>query len=243
MEPPFITFSDLQNVVNESDQYALQPCLPPPSPALANSVTSTAYFLGPAQDWLQWDSSRECFCGTVSTTLASNSGSQRLDTYTILLELVAAMVVELPAGIRLEQVVRCALPLTVRRRPDSCAAFDEVPRGPSVYRPTASLRNLPCMRPPQQLGVVFEKSNGIGDSKDAEDTPLLCSQDPKEVYRLLRRKEDAGFGERPLKLNALSLARIHEAYDNSAGRAEEPITVRKAAGELGPSFPSFLGSV
>ena len=99
------------------------------------------------------------------------------------------------------------------------------------------------MRSPQQLGVVFERSNGTDNSKDAKDVQLLSLQDPKEVYRLLRRKEDAGFGERPLKLNALSLARIHEAYDNSAERFEEPITVRKAAGELGLSCSSFLGGV
>jgi hypothetical protein len=47
-------------------------------------------------------------------------GAQRHDVYTMPLELTTTLVKHFPDAIRYEIVIRCALPLSVKRRPDDC---------------------------------------------------------------------------------------------------------------------------
>ncbi|KAK4542314.1 hypothetical protein LTR36_006967 [Oleoguttula mirabilis] len=85
--------------------------------------TTIDYFLSPVEEeWLAWDDEHQCFHGAVPTRRAAEAGAGRLDAYTIPLELEAVVTRLFPSNIRLEQVIRIALPLTVRRRPDQCGS-------------------------------------------------------------------------------------------------------------------------
>ncbi|KAK6389359.1 hypothetical protein LTR65_006740 [Meristemomyces frigidus] len=118
---PFVQFPELCNVVGESERYILRPSMTMPGTSLLH--TTIDYFLSPVEEeWLAWDDEHQCFHGAVPTRRAAEAGAGRLDAYTIPLELEAVVTRLFPSNIRLEQVIRIALPLTVRRRPDQCGS-------------------------------------------------------------------------------------------------------------------------
>jgi hypothetical protein len=61
-------------------------------------------------------------------------GAEQHDVYTMPLELTTTMVKHFPDAIRYEIVIRCALPLSVKRRPDDC-------RSPSTLHPGRAVRS------------------------------------------------------------------------------------------------------
>lgn len=92
--------------------------------AKASSLPTTAEcFLSPVEDeWLRYDDDAQCFQGNLPIRRALMSGAGRLDSYTIPLTLNTVVTRYFPNGIRLEHIIRVAIPLTVRRRPDQCTS-------------------------------------------------------------------------------------------------------------------------
>jgi len=117
---PRLCFVDLCNVVSEGNRLRIEPSISRVRQWQGVLPMEATYFIGPAEDWLQWNKERERFEGNVPTHLAANAGSERQDAYTIPMELTATITKHFPAGIRFERVIRIALPLTVRRRPSRC---------------------------------------------------------------------------------------------------------------------------
>ena len=157
--PPRLGFHDLANVIAEGDEYNLKPTFPTRAHRAALAVTAE-YFVGPGTDcWIRWDDSTECFRGTISPTLASLVGAERFDTYTIPLELTARVTHHYPADIRFERIVRCALPLTVKRRPNRCA----------VDGPSAEYDRENCLLSLEDVKLLDRKAQG----RRAQSPPLL----------------------------------------------------------------------
>jgi hypothetical protein len=168
---PAVGFHNLSNVIAEGEEFNLKPTLPSRAHRAILSVAAE-YFVGPGTDgWIRWDGSQECFRGVIPPTLASHVGAERFESYTIPLELTARITKLFPADMRFERIFRCALPLTIKRRPNSCAV--------------------------DSLTADYDKENSHLSLDDA---------------KLMERK---GRGPRaqshPLRLDSLSLARLHDA--------------------------------
>ncbi|EMC94151.1 hypothetical protein BAUCODRAFT_222411 [Baudoinia panamericana UAMH 10762] len=139
---PLLGFRALANVVAEGEEFVLAPVAPNARVYGAVSPCSAEYFVGPAEDWLRWDADRECLHGTVPPHLAANQGAERLDCYTMGLEIMAIITKHFAGDIRLERVIRCGVPLTVRRRPDRCTDDEEMVMSPPLR--TLQTRVSPC---------------------------------------------------------------------------------------------------
>ena len=139
--PPTINFHNLQNAIAENDEFVLRPAVIASRPFSAMTDTDVEYYIGPAKDWLHWDASHSCFRGRVPPALASCTGVERQDTYTMPLELTASVIKHFPGHIRYESIMRCAFPLTIRRRPDACASDDDTFASPPLTNPTSILMN------------------------------------------------------------------------------------------------------
>ena len=190
---PTVHFHNLRNTIAEGEVFNLQPTVSIRA-GRASCPTLSEYFIGPGAGWLSWDDSTASFHGAVPAMMASLIGAERIDAYTIPLELTARSTRHF-GNMRLERILRCVLPLTVKRRAArcddrSCASPFSSPEKrtarPSLVRPS-------LMRSPVRPG----KEN---DSLSME-----------EVHKLLGRKAEARRTVSPLRLNSLSLARLHDA--------------------------------
>lgn len=124
-QPPVIEFEALENLTQEGARYVLKPRFEPYAgsfPIRQNYVVDS--------DWLHWDASISGFSGIVPSDIASAIGMQRSDTYTIPVKLTASISKLFPGDIRLESTIRCALPLTIKRRPEICRVSDHGLRSP-----------------------------------------------------------------------------------------------------------------
>ncbi|KAK3070759.1 hypothetical protein LTR53_009875, partial [Teratosphaeriaceae sp. CCFEE 6253] len=83
------------------------------------------YCVSATESWLRWDEPTHSIRGVVPQQRALDEGAARLDAYTFPLYLAAVLTQEFPGGVKLERVLRCAIPLTVKRRPDGCGAAAE----------------------------------------------------------------------------------------------------------------------
>lgn len=183
-------------------------------------VTET-YFLRPENDWLAWDATQNMFRGRVPHGIAAEVGAERFEAYTMPLELMAHISKRFPGSMRFERVIRCVLPVTVRRRPTSCSVPRERLSSPAIPRPTTStlLRRPPLVRsplrrsfapprPPPATPRTRDISRGRGKENDQLST--------EEVAKLLSRKaEEPKISRSPIRLNPLSLARLHDALSSS----------------------------
>lgn len=118
--PPVISFNDLQNVVAETQCFTLKPTISAHRPFSSMSSVEIEYFAGPSGDWLHWIDEDKCFRGRVPSVMASHMGAQRQDVFTMPLELSAKVTKHYLDVVRHETFMRCAMPLTVKRRPDAC---------------------------------------------------------------------------------------------------------------------------
>ena len=168
---PTVDFHDLRNVIAEGDEFHLKPTLPTRAHRGILSVAAE-YFIGPGTDgWIRWDDRNECFRGVIPPTLASHIGAERFESYTIPLELTARITTLFPPDMRFERIFRCALPLTIKRRPDSCAV--------------------------DSLTADWDKENSHLSLEDV---------------KLMQRKARSSRAQSPpLRLDSLSLARLHDA--------------------------------
>ncbi|TKA81614.1 hypothetical protein B0A55_03557 [Friedmanniomyces simplex] len=134
---PLLHFQNLRNAVYEGDHFTLQPCADDSQPCDSALPHTAEYYVGPTEPWLRWDDDLQSLQGIVPHQRASEEGALRLDAYTIPLHVMEILTKYFAGEIRLERVIRCALPLTVKRRPDRCAVDgDEVTSPP--LRATAS---------------------------------------------------------------------------------------------------------
>jgi hypothetical protein len=169
--PPTLGFHGLQNVVAESTEFILKPTVRSARPFSELSMVDVDYFVGPSRDWLDWDPVHTCFRGRVPPKIASVAGVQRQDVYTMPLEITASITKVFPGGIRYENVIRCALPLTVKRRPDDCGPIYERVSHPSPVRSLLSIPGL-TLPPPMNVEVRmmrdFTHSSGPGQEFSPE---------------------------------------------------------------------------
>lgn len=122
--PPTVGFVDLQNVVTESTNFVLKPTVSSSRPFSSMPQLEIEYYIGPThgspKNWLQWDNSNACFQGIMPNGIAPRIGAQRLDSYTLPLELTTKITKQFPGEMKYETIMRCAMPLTVKRQADDC---------------------------------------------------------------------------------------------------------------------------
>ncbi|KAK0346675.1 hypothetical protein LTR91_014249 [Friedmanniomyces endolithicus] len=127
--PPLLHFHDLRNAVYEGDHFSLQPFIAAVDqyhPICSRALPPTAeFYIGPTEPWLNWDDTLQSLQGIVPHQRACEEGALRLDAYTIPLHVMAILTKHFAGDVRLETVVRCTVPLTVKRRPDQCAEEDD----------------------------------------------------------------------------------------------------------------------
>jgi hypothetical protein len=190
---PTVQFKNLRNTITEGEVFVVQPNIPIRA-SRARCAIETEYFLGPGHGWLSWDDNTASFRGAVPAKMASLIGAERFDAYTLPLELTTRLTRRF-GNMRFERIFRCVLPLTVKRRAARCTNCSCASPFPSPEKLNArpSLIRLPLTRLPVKLG----KEN---DALSME-----------KVHKPLGRKAEAGRTASPLRLNSLSLARLHDA--------------------------------
>ncbi|KAI7483066.1 hypothetical protein KC351_g5377 [Hortaea werneckii] len=240
---PSVQFQDLRNVIGEGERFLLKPILDVPPSSLTTNID---FFLGPIEEeWLSWSDSLQTFCGTVPQRRAAYCGAGRLDAYTIPLELKVVITRFFAAEIRFEQVIRVALPLTVRRQPDRCGII-EMPSHSSLSQ-WAALRvgtesDFREARPVRRIRQAAPGETApIGEENE---TPMPSRQ----LNQALARKADSPISS-PVTTHSVALARFWEAAhtarsdldagDENAGVLAKPVAIRDREEEL-PSFQSDI---
>ena len=240
--PPSVDFCDLRNVITEGNEFVLRPNFNARPHGGLLSVTAE-YFVGPGDGWLRWDEEKESFRGTVPRQMASHVGAERFEAYTVPLELTARITKHFPGTMRFERIFRCALPLTVKRRPSRCARDEEMTASPRIPRDTGSkltkgqpapfrtpekpnrappsvadlgrgsLTRPPLMRSPLRRLNVQPRAppptprTRIFSCENKENEELSM----EDVHKLMERKAQSPKPQSPLRLDSLSLARLHDA--------------------------------
>ncbi|KAI7256112.1 hypothetical protein KC343_g4263 [Hortaea werneckii] len=240
---PSVQFQDLRNVVCEGERFLLKPILDVPPSSLTTTID---FFLGPIEEeWLSWSDSLQTFCGTVPQRRAAHCGAGRLDAYTIPLELKVVLTRLFAADVRFEQVIRVALPLTVRRQPDRCG-ITEMPShaSPSQW---AALR----------VGAEFDRRKARSVRRIRQGAPgerALVGEEnenpmpSKQLNQALARKADSPISS-PVTTHSLALTRFWEAAhtarsdleggDENASVFAKPVAIR----DREEKFPSFQSDI
>ena len=229
--PPVLEFADFANVVTENCEFRLQPVYPS-RPRDSILCTTAEYFVGPGEGWLHWDEADESFRGIVPCDMAGQIGAERFEAYTVPLELTARITKHFPGCMRFERIMRCTLPVTVKRSPNRCKTD-----GPRIISPpmpgpittgriaalmtpktknagTTQRIDTPLSRPPLLRSPAWRSRAGHQRSPPLQ-TPRTCMTgvDGKEdtQNKAEARKCAISRPESPLRLNSLTLARLHEA--------------------------------
>jgi len=224
---PTIDFNGLRNVTREGEQFVLRPVVSDAG-TIATSVT-TKFYLGPGEKphgWLHWTAATQCFRGEVPSREASVYGSERLEAYTMPLELTARVTRSFPANTSMEQVFRCAMPLTVKRRPTACASDPEPVTSPPFARTAGSQRvngdvlaRAPVLRSSLRCSGRLEPPPPSPNDYTGKENE---SMDLKQLHMLLERKAQSPRRHSPLRLNSLTLAILHDA----TALTDPPMSVR-----------------
>lgn len=209
-------------------------------------TTTIDFFLGPIEEeWLSWSDSLQTFCGTVPQRRAAYCGAGRLDAYTIPLELKVVLTRLFAADVRFEQVIRVALPLTVRRQPDRCGMI-EMPSHSSLSQWAALCVGTDFdRRKARSVRRIRQTAPGgrapIGEENE---TPMPS----KQLNQALARKADSPISS-PVTTHSLALARFWEAAqttrsdldggDENASVLAKPVPIRDREEE----FPSFQSDI
>ncbi|KAI6901925.1 hypothetical protein KC318_g7762 [Hortaea werneckii] len=242
---PTVQFQDLRNVVGEGERFSLKPTLDVQPSSLTTTID---FFLGPVEEeWLSWSDSLQAFCGTVPQRRAAYCGAGRLDAYTIPLELKVVVMRLFAADIRFEQVIRVALPLTVRRQPDRCSILEMPSRSSLSQWAALQVGTESGHQRPRPVRRIRRSAPGERAPVRGENEMPMPS---KQLNQALDRKADSPISS-PVTSHALSLARFwdtaHVASSNlDAGdeNAEhicvlKPVAIRDRMEE----FPSFQSDI
>ena len=232
--PPLLEFADLSNVVSEDCEFRLEPIYPS-RPRDGVLCTTAEYFVGPGEGWLRWDEAEECFRGIVPRDIASCIGAERFEAYTVPLELTARITKHFPGCMRFERIVRCTLPLTVKRSPSRCKSVETPATSPPLPQPESTGRIKPLLKQkiidgartqcvstpltfPPLLRSPGRRSHAGHQSCSPWRSSRTCMTDVagKENAHikpgpLMERKTASSRPESPLRLNSLTLARLHDA--------------------------------
>ncbi|KAK3110692.1 hypothetical protein LTR53_014766, partial [Teratosphaeriaceae sp. CCFEE 6253] len=181
------------------------------------------YCVSATESWLRWDEPTRSIRGVVPQQRALDEGAARLDAYTFPLYLAAVLTQEFPGGVKLERVLRCAIPLTVKRRPNGCGAEAERVLSPPLRArasqplmdwggngwlagggkmdgrtvrarvPAAKERGLLSV-PHRGQSVRAFSASGEDKENTCEDASMGMSMSMKEVVDHLQRKAECGGG-------------------------------------------------
>lgn len=194
--PPTVNFEGLQNVYDESRSFHLKPTMSRPCEDL-----DVTYDVDPNGSIITWNAAEGQFEGHCTPALASIAGAERLESFTLPLNMTAEFTTTLPGDMKFERTIRLAVPITIKRKPETCSIDHELDESPAVRRPALSIKIPSTNTTPQSATKCFATNDA-----DKENT----SPDYKEVSGLLRRKAKAASAKisSPLRLNSLSLAQL-----------------------------------
>jgi hypothetical protein len=197
--PPKVNFEPFQNVFDENCSFHLEPRISQPCQNL-----EATYSVDQGVPIMNWNASEGCFEGYCSPLLASSVGAQRLECFSMPLNMSAQVITPFPGGMKLERTIRLEIPITIRRRPDACSSDEELENSPAVRNPAVSVLIPSTDTTPQS-------AEPLRASKGAEVNNFWTSY--KDVSALMDRKAGGTSGKvsSPLRLNPLSLAQLWDA--------------------------------
>ncbi|KAK6434319.1 hypothetical protein LTR95_009495 [Oleoguttula sp. CCFEE 5521] len=140
-----INFVDLQNVITEGKSVEIFPTLD--QVAACDSSGRRALYVEyetslPAH--IGWSGESQRLEGTWPASLAGEFGAERQDGFVMPLGIAAIVTNVFPGGFKLERVVRAAIPVLVKRRPDACGGSLQELKSPTAHEcfDLSPLRNL-----------------------------------------------------------------------------------------------------
>lgn len=193
--PPLVGFDHLRNVYHEDRSFRLKPTL---------DVGEHVEFETELGGHLPWNNDEKCFEGHLSPVLASIAGAQRLEAFTMPLQMKAHMADFFPGDMFLERTIRLAIPITIKRKPETCSVERELPTSPGVTRPAYSYPTVS----PAKLSSTHTTPQAAMPCSASEKRSPYSSPSYKELGDLMKRKARAGGPVSPLRLNSLSLAQL-----------------------------------
>lgn len=195
--PLLIEFDGLQNVYHESRAFALKPYLP--EGLLVEFDTEFGSLL-------PWDEREQQFKGHWPPILASMAGAERLESFTMPLNMTAQATMSFPSNMLFERTIRLAIPITIKRKPETCSGYAEQSDSPAVRRPAHSYTTVS----PLKLSSTNTTPLATSRRWDAQNDGRTGNPPSyKEISDLLKRKAEARAGPTsPLRLNSLSLAQL-----------------------------------
>ncbi|KAM0723793.1 hypothetical protein Q7P37_000783 [Cladosporium fusiforme] len=196
--PPDVDFESLQNVYKENRTFYLKPMV---------HVDHDVHFETELGNLLPWDPVRRQFEGRWPPILASMAGADRLEQYTMPLNMQARVIQTFPGEMYFERTIRLAIPITIKRKPDTCGTHPIIPCSPAVRRPAFSHTTTS----PDKFSSTNTTPQSVVDRLPyaVEDTSSPPSY--KELDDLLNLKAKRGTPASPLRLNVVSLAHLWEA--------------------------------
>lgn len=193
--PPLMGFENLRNVYHEDRSFSLKPTLD------ADGHVEFETELG---HHLPWNECERRFEGHWPPIIASIAGAQRLEAFTMPLQMNAHVIETFPGDMFFERTIRLAIPITIKRKPETCSGGHELPTSPGVTRPAYS---YPTVSPAKFSSTHTTPQAVMHCSGNITKSPY-SSPSYKELGDLMKRKARAGGPTSPLRLNSLSLAQL-----------------------------------
>ena len=197
--PPKVDFDTFQNIFDENRSFQLEPKISEPCQGF-----ETSYSVDQGVPIMNWNALQGCFEGYCPPLLASSVGAQRLECFSMPLNMSAQVTTYFPGRMKLERTIRLEIPITIRRRPDVCSSDEELQDSPAVRKPAVSV-------PIPSTDTTPRSAEHLRMGKDAEVNDLWTSY--KDISALMNRKATGASGRllSPLRLNPLSLAQLWDA--------------------------------
>jgi hypothetical protein len=197
--PPKVDFDTFQNIFDENRSFQLEPRISEPCQAF-----ETSYSVDQGVPIMNWNASEGCFEGYCPPLLASSVGAQRLECFSMPLNMSAQVTTYFPGHMKLERTIRLEIPITIRRRPDVCSSDEELQDSPAVRKPAVSV-------PIPSTDTTPRSAEHLRMRKDTDVNDLWTSY--KEISALMNRKATGASGRllSSVRLNPLSLAQLWDA--------------------------------
>jgi hypothetical protein len=227
--PPKVNFETFQNVFDENRSFHLEPRISQPCQSL-----EATYSVDQSLPIMNWNSSEGCFEGYCPPLLASSVGAERLECFSMPLNMSAQITASFPGEMMFERTIRIEIPITIRRRPDACSSDEELANSAAVRKPAVSVLIPSTDTTPQS-------AEPHRPGKDAEVNNLWMSY--KEMDALMDRKARAASGRPspPLRLHPLSLAQLWGATAPTPSATEVQcwtVSVGQRSSPVLPKTPS-----
>jgi hypothetical protein len=227
--PPKVNFETFQNVFDENRSFHLVPRISQPCQGF-----ETSYSVDQSVPIVNWNASEGCLEGYCPPLLASSVGAQRLECFSMPLNMSAQVTTSFPGGIKLERTIRIEMPITIRRRPDACSSDEELENSPAVRKPAVSVLVPSTDTTPQS-------AEPLRAGKCAEIEDLWTNY--KEISALMDRKARTASGKPspPLGLNPLSMARLWDVTAPTSSDKEVQcwtVGVSQRSSPVQPKTPS-----